>query len=37
VFDVGQGPTATHPTSGVGGERKLAGQTGGIDGKPAIF
>ena len=37
VFAVGRRPSATHPTSGVGGERKLAGQTGGNDGKPAIF
>ena len=36
-FAVGQRPSATRPTSGVGGERKLAGQTGGNGGKPAIF
>ena len=29
VLAVGQRPSATHPTSGVGGERKSAGQTGG--------
>jgi hypothetical protein len=37
VFVVGRRPSATHPTSGVGGEPKLAGQTGGNGGKPAEF
>ena len=40
VFAVGRRPSATHPTSGVGGERKLAGQTGGNGeklGKPEKF
>src|SRR5271170_3136220 len=36
VFVVGRRPSATHPTSGVGGERKRAGQTGGNAGKPTI-
>ena len=34
---IGRRPTATRPTSGVGEGPKLAGQTGGNGGKPAIF
>jgi hypothetical protein len=36
-FVVGRRPSATRPTSGVEGERELAGQTGGNGGKQAIF